>query len=66
MKGEAKRHWTELCEQAANQQDPKKLMKLIAEITMLLEQKQSRLKTRKVIFILNFFEELRRKVAAQK
>jgi hypothetical protein len=32
MKGEAKRHWTELCERAAiNERDPKKLMKLIAE-----------------------------------
>ena len=44
MKGEAKRHWTELCEQAANEQDPKKLMKLIAEITMLLREKETRLR----------------------
>ena len=44
MKGEAKRHWTELCEEAANEQDPKKLMKLIAEITMLLNEKEARLR----------------------
>ncbi len=44
MKGEAKRHWTELCEQAANEQDPKKLMELIAEITRLLDEKETRLR----------------------
>ena len=43
MKGEAKEHWMELCEHAANEQDPKKLMVLIAEITRLLEAKQARI-----------------------
>jgi hypothetical protein len=38
MKGAAKEHWMELCEHAANEQDPKKLMVLIAEMTRLLEQ----------------------------
>ena len=32
-----------LAEQAANEQDPKKLMVLIAEITRLLEAKQARI-----------------------
>jgi hypothetical protein len=43
MKGEAKRHWTELCELAANEQDPKKLLELVAEINRLLEEKEARL-----------------------
>jgi hypothetical protein len=43
MKGEAKDRWMELCEQAANEQDSKKLMALVAEITRLLEAKQARI-----------------------
>ena len=43
MKGEEKERWMELCEQAANEQDGKKLMELIAEIDRLLEAKQRRL-----------------------
>lgn len=35
--------WQELCAQAAVEQDSKKLLKLIAEITRLLEEKQKRL-----------------------
>lgn len=33
----------ELCKQAAVEQDPKKLMALVEEITKLLEQKERRL-----------------------
>ena len=44
MKGEAKRHWTKLCEQAANEQDSTKLMKLVEEITRLLDEKETRLR----------------------
>jgi hypothetical protein len=33
-----------LCEQAANEQVPKKLMELVAEITRLLDEKETRLK----------------------
>jgi hypothetical protein len=43
MQGETKERWMELAEQAANEQDPKKLMVLIAEITRLLEAKQARI-----------------------
>jgi hypothetical protein len=39
MFGSEKRAWMELCELAANEQDPQKLMALIAEIDQLLEQK---------------------------
>jgi len=36
--------WKQLCEQAAKEQDPAKLMKLIKEINELLEAKERRLK----------------------
>ena len=36
--------WMELCEQAATEQDPEKLMELISEINRLLEAKERRLK----------------------
>jgi hypothetical protein len=32
--------WMELCAQAANEQDPRKLMELITQITALLDTKQ--------------------------
>jgi hypothetical protein len=38
-----KEEWLQLCEQAANEQDPAKLMKLIAEIDRLLAEKEQRL-----------------------
>jgi hypothetical protein len=41
---ENKERWLELCALAAEEQDPKKLMELIAEITALLEAKEKRLK----------------------
>jgi hypothetical protein len=43
MQGKAKERWIELCEQAAVEQDSKKLMKLIQEIDRLLREKQERL-----------------------
>jgi hypothetical protein len=36
--------WMQLCEQAANEQDPEKLMELIREINRLLDAKEQRLK----------------------
>jgi hypothetical protein len=36
--------WMELCELAANEQDPKKLMELTAEICRLLDEKNARLR----------------------
>lgn len=44
MKGEKREIWMHLCEQAAVEQDPDKLMDLIKEINQLLEEKERRLK----------------------
>jgi hypothetical protein len=41
---ENREKWIELCEQAANEQDPKKLMDLVSQIEALLEAKEQRLK----------------------
>ena len=38
-----KERWLELCQQAAVEQDPKKLMELVAEINRLLQEKEQRL-----------------------
>jgi hypothetical protein len=43
MQGEAKEHWLELAEQAANEQNPAKFMKLIEEINRILAAKEDRL-----------------------
>jgi hypothetical protein len=43
MQGATKERWQILCEQAANEQDPKRLMALVEEINALLEKKQDRL-----------------------
>jgi len=46
MQGAVKERWLELCELAANEQDPKKLMALVQEINRLLEEKEQRVKAR--------------------
>lgn len=38
-----KERWLELCQQAAVEQDPKKLMELVEEINRLLAEKEQRL-----------------------
>ncbi len=43
MQGERKERGMQLCEQAAVEQDPKKLMELVEEINALLEEKERRL-----------------------
>jgi hypothetical protein len=43
MQGEKKERWLELCAQAAVEQDPKKLIRLVTEINDLLEEKERRL-----------------------
>jgi hypothetical protein len=43
MKGEAKERWMHLCELAALEQDPERLMQLVVEINRLLEEKEERL-----------------------
>jgi predicted Zn-dependent protease len=44
MQGEKGERWRKLCEQAASEQDPQKLMELAREIDRLLEEKERRLK----------------------
>lgn len=44
LQGKNKERWMELCEKAANEQDPEKLMVLVKEINDLLEAKESRLR----------------------
>lgn len=43
MKGETGERWRKLCEQAAIEQDPLKLMRLVTEINRLLLEKEERL-----------------------
>ena len=43
MKGEILLEWQKLCQQAAAEQDPEKLLDLVKRINLLLEQKESRL-----------------------
>jgi hypothetical protein len=42
VKGKKRDAWMLLCEQAAQEQDPNKLMKLVKEIVRLLDEKQER------------------------
>jgi hypothetical protein len=42
VKDEMKERWEVLCEQAANEQNPQRLMVLVEEITQLLDQKHNR------------------------
>ena len=44
MKGEKAELWRKLCEQAAVEQDPDKLLGLAREINRLLDEKEARLK----------------------
>ncbi len=44
MKGEKRERWMQLCEQAANEQDPEKLMDLVRQIDALLQEKEDRLR----------------------
>jgi hypothetical protein len=41
--GKDKERWEQLCEQAAKERDPKKLVELVEEINRLLESKRARL-----------------------
>jgi hypothetical protein len=44
MQGPNLERWQELCRQAATEQDPKRLLELIAEINRLLQEKENRLR----------------------
>lgn len=43
MKGKVKERWMHLAEQAAIEQDPRKLLDLVREINDILDEKQKRL-----------------------
>jgi hypothetical protein len=43
MQGTRKERWMELCAQAAVEQDGKKLLELVKEISNILEEKERRL-----------------------
>ena len=43
MEGKTKEEWMRLCEQAAVEKDPQKLMELVNEINRLLKEKEDRL-----------------------
>lgn len=47
MRGETGERWRKLCEQAAIEQDPEKLLELTREINRLLDEKEARLKREK-------------------
>ena len=44
MKGATRERWQQLCEQAAVEQDPEKMLALITEINRLLSEKEERLR----------------------
>ena len=44
MQGEKAEQWRALCEQAAIEKDPEKLIRLVKEINRLLEEKEQRLR----------------------
>jgi hypothetical protein len=44
VNSDSKERWMQLCEQAAIEQDPKKLLELVAEINRVLEKREDRLK----------------------
>jgi hypothetical protein len=43
MQGAKRERWMELCERAAVEQDPKKLLELVTQINELLREKEQRL-----------------------
>jgi len=47
LQGETKERWWLLCEQAAVEQDPDRLLQLVREIDQLLNEKQERLKQKR-------------------
>jgi hypothetical protein len=44
VQGKKAEQWRALCEQAAIEQDPEKLMRLVEQINRLLEEKEQRLR----------------------
>lgn len=42
MQGKTRERWKELCEQAANEQDPATMLEIVSEINRLLDAKYDR------------------------
>ena len=53
MQGETRDRWQKLCEQAAVEQDPEKLLELAREISALLDEKEQRLHHAKTVKLPN-------------
>jgi len=53
MQGKTGERWKQLCEQAAVEQDPERLLTLIAEINRLLQEKEDRLKRQQASAMAN-------------
>ena len=47
LDGPIKERWMQLCERAANEKDPAKVLELVQEINRLLEEKERRLNFQK-------------------
>jgi hypothetical protein len=43
MQGETRERWRKLCDQAATEQDPQKLVEIFKEIICMLDEKAARL-----------------------
>jgi len=50
MEGPNNERWRDLCEQAAVEQDPAKMLKLLIEINDILEEKEKILKAEQMIY----------------
>lgn len=48
MQGQTLELWQRLCQQAATEQDPDRLLELTKEITRLLDEKEERLKKHEI------------------
>ena len=44
MEGETRERWEQLCQLAAREQDPNRLLELVSEINRLLSEKEQRLR----------------------
>jgi hypothetical protein len=49
MIGQNKQRWREVCEQAAIEEDPKKLTDLVTEIDRLLDEERRRLQRKRLM-----------------
>jgi hypothetical protein len=48
MQGENEERWMQLCQKAIEERDPDKLMQIMEQINRMLEEKEQRLKERRI------------------